>query len=82
MTHANVTADIVNSYFDKLAQSLLGIPPENPWNYDKTGLADDLGKRSCIVKRRVKYPERVINANKNSVMLGGNATGKHMQGLM
>jgi hypothetical protein len=74
---AQVSPAVINSYFDHLEVELIGIPPENIWNYDETNLLDDPGKKKCVVRRGLKYPERVMHASKVgfSVMFCGNASG-------
>jgi hypothetical protein len=41
-------------------------------------LADDMGRKKCVVRRGQKYPERVMDCSKVafSVMFAGNATGE------
>ena len=77
---SEVNAQIINEYFDHLQNELLGVCPENIWNFDETAFLDDPGKRKFVVKRGVKYSERVINATKvsYSIMVCGNGVGEMM----
>ena len=77
---AQVSKTTINDYFGELAKALEGIPPENIVNYDETCLVDDPGKKRCLVKRGVKYPENVLNHSKSgvSVMFAGSASGEFL----
>lgn len=68
----------VSEYYQRLAESLEGVPPENILNYDETNLADDPGMKKCIFRRGVKYPERLINFSKGNISLlfSGSASGE------
>ena len=74
---AGVGPEKVNSYFKNLEESLQGIPPENIINFDETNLADDPGRKKCIFRRGVRYPDRVMNSSKGSVsvMFAGSPSG-------
>jgi len=78
LSRASVGVQEINKYFDNLEESIRNVPAENIWNYDETNFSDDPGKKKAIVKRGVKYPERVMNQSKASisVMFCGNAAGK------
>lgn len=80
---ATLTPEAMQTYFDKLKVSLTledgsMVPPEQIFNYDETNLSDDPGKKLCLFKRGVKYPERVRDFSKSStsLMFCGSATGK------
>ena len=53
------------------------LPATHLFNCDKTNLADDPGTKKCIIKRGVKYPDRVMNSSKlpKSTMFCGSASG-------
>ena len=46
-------------------------------NYDETNFTDDPGRKKAVVKRRSKYPNRIMNFTKTStsVMVAGTASG-------
>ena len=47
-------------------------------NYDETNLSDDAGKKKCLFRRGVKYPERIMKSRKSStsVMFSATANGE------
>jgi len=67
----------VQKYFDNLQTTIEDVPPDNILNYDETNLSDDPGRKKCIFRRGVKYPERVLNSSKAaiSIMCCGTAGG-------
>lgn len=75
---AEISADVIDEYFNYVENELQNIPPSNIWNYDETNLTDDPGNKRVITKRGVKYPERIINSTKTatSLMFCGNAQGE------
>lgn len=75
---AEISAETVIQYFDHLNESLKHVQPHLIINYDETNLSDDPGKKRCIFKRGVKYPERIMNYSKGStsIMFAGTASGK------
>ena len=75
---AKVSPTVIKEYFSHLGNTLENVPPENILNYDETNLTDDPGKKKVIVRRGVKYPERVLNATKASisVMFAGSGSGE------
>lgn len=84
---AKVGKKIVEEYFANLANTLkdknenneeIGVPASHIFNYDETNLSDDPGRKKCIFKRGVKYPERVKDSTKSaiSIMFCGSASGK------
>lgn len=76
-SRAAVSSDIIESYFDELETTLQGVPSENIINYDETNLTDDPGRKRVLVKRSVKYPERVMNHTKGAtpIMMAAAADG-------
>lgn len=77
-THANITADDIHEYMDRIEQSLSGIPPSRIYNYDETNLTDDPGQKKVICKRGSKFIEQICNSSKSaiSLMFCGNAEGR------
>jgi len=77
VTRSQVSADVVNKYFDNLTSTLSGVPAENIANYDETNLSDNPGAVKCLFRRGTRYPERVMNSTKTStsVMFTGTASG-------
>lgn len=76
-SRATVGRDTINKYFDNLETEVKDVPPSNLFNYDETNIADDPGKKKCIYRRGVKYPEKIMNFSKSStsVMVCGSADG-------
>lgn len=74
---AETTEETLIEYFKELKKSLEDVPPENIINYDETNMNDDPGKQKSIVRRGMKYPERIMNHSKagTSVMFAGSAIG-------
>lgn len=74
---AAVDRDSINKYFDNLEPEVADIPPSNIFNYDESNLSDDPGKKKCIYRRGVKYPEKIMNHSKSctTVMICGSADG-------
>ncbi|CAB3255471.1 unnamed protein product [Arctia plantaginis] len=68
-SRAAISPDTIKAYFEELQNSLEGIPPINIVNYDETNLSDDPGRKRVLVKRSVKYPERIMNHTKGSISL-------------
>ena len=58
---SQVSPEIIEKYFNNLAQTIDGVPPQNIMNYDETNLSDDPVKKECLFRREVKYPERIMN---------------------
>lgn len=77
-SRARVGKDHVMEFLQNLKETLTDLPPSNVFNYDETNLSDDPGRKKCIFKRGVKYPERVKDSTKTaiSIMFCGSATGK------
>lgn len=76
-SRAAVGRDSINKYFDNIEREVEGIPASNIFNYDESNLSDDPGKKKCIYRRGVKYPEKVMNFSKSctTVMICGSADG-------
>lgn len=66
---ASVNKETMNTYFDNLEDSLRDVPAPNIVNYDESCLTDDPGRKKCITRRGVKYPEMVQDSSKVSVSL-------------
>lgn len=56
-------------YFNNLRTSLQDIPPKNILNFDETNLSDNPGSTKCIFRRKIKYPERVMNSTKGNISI-------------
>ncbi|XP_045765788.1 uncharacterized protein LOC123867662 [Maniola jurtina] len=74
---AAVDRNSINTYFDNLQREVVDIPPSNIFNYDESNLSDDPGKKKCIYRRGVKYPEKIMNHSKSctTIMICGSADG-------
>lgn len=74
---ADVSKDILEEYFNNLKETVDGIPPSHLFNYDESNVTDDPGKKLCLYRRGVKYPEKVMNHTKASttIMICGTASG-------
>ena len=72
---AEVEPDGLNKNFNNLKTALASVPPDNILNYDETNLSYGPGRKKCVFRRGVKYPEGVFNFSKRyiSVMLSGRA---------
>lgn len=68
----------ISNYFTELNNSLQDVPPEAIINFDETNITDDPGKPKVIVRRGIKYPERIMDSSKSSVsvMFTGSASGQ------
>ena len=77
---AELSDEVIIDYIKHLEKEVNGVPPANIWNYDETCVQDNPGAKKVIIKRGVKYPERVQNHSKIgfSVMFCGNAEGETM----
>ncbi|XP_052740496.1 uncharacterized protein LOC128199899 [Bicyclus anynana] len=77
-SRAEKSADEIKDYFTNLKLSLEGVSNENIINYDETNLTDNPGVQKCLVRRGVKYPERVLNFTKGaiSIMFAITASGE------
>lgn len=76
-SRAEVSSEIINSYFDNLDTVLKGVPSDNIFNYDESNLQDDPGKKKFLFRRGTKYPVRVQNHSKSAttIMVCGSASG-------
>ena len=45
---AKITPEVVTDFFDLYEETVDGISPNNIWNFDETGLADDPGVKKCF----------------------------------
>lgn len=75
-SRAQISPEVINSYFDELTNELAGVPAANIINYDETNLCDDPGRKKLIFRRGCKYPERIINSSKASTSVMFAATGE------
>lgn len=77
MERARIHKEVLIKFYDNLKVTLEGVPPENIINYDETNLTDDPGKKKLIVRKGMKYPERIMNSSKSpiSIMFSGTASG-------
>lgn len=66
---AEKTEEEMQNYFENLERSLRDVPPTNILNFDETNLSDDPGSKKCIFRRRMKYPERVMNTSKACISI-------------
>lgn len=72
-------AEIIKTYICNLSKEAEGVPPQNIFNCDETNLSDDPGQKKVIIKRGMKYPERIINSALQtciSLMMCGSAAGE------
>ena len=75
---AKVSQSQFAEYFSNLEKVLTNpdgskIPPTNIFSYDETNLSDDPGTKKCLLKRGLKYPDRVQDSSKSSTC--GSADG-------
>lgn len=77
-SRASITPEIVNNFFDNLAEVLQNVQPQSIINYDETCFVDDPGRKHVVVKRRTRHPERIIDSTKSStsVMFSISASGE------
>jgi hypothetical protein len=70
----------INSFFDRLDETLRGVSPDNIFNFDETNLTDDPSRKKCIVRRGLRRVEKKTCHSKQafSVMFAGNATGNYL----
>lgn len=68
-SRAEKTVEEFENYFENLQRTLKDVPPKNILNYDETNLSDNPGSTKCIFKRKVKYPERILNHSKGNISL-------------
>ena len=75
---AEVNSNVINAYFDNLAQAISGIPPSRIYNYDETNMTDDPGSKTVVCRRGRNRVERKVDHSKASVsvMFCGNAAGE------
>lgn len=76
-SRAEVSPEIIKSYFDNLVIVLKDIPIDNIFNYDESNLQDDPGKKNCLFRQGTKYPVNVQNHTKSAItiMVFGSASG-------
>ena len=68
----------IENYFNELEKSIQGVSPKNIPNFDETNFSDISGSQRCLFRRKVKYPERIMNYSKGatSVIFAGTAEGQ------
>lgn len=76
-SRAAVSKETLEQFFDNIENVIKNLPSSNIFNYDESNLADDPGKKKCLYRRGVKYPEKVMNHSKSSttIMVCGSADG-------
>lgn len=74
---AKLDRETMTKFFENLKVSLEGFDPKLIINFDETNMTDDPGKTRVIVKRGIKYPEKIMDSTKTSVsvMFTGTASG-------
>lgn len=77
---AAVTEQEVVAYFERLENSLRGVPPQNIINYDETNITDDPKGKLQIFRRGTKHAERIMNTTKSStsIMFAITAAGDNL----
>ncbi|XP_050355616.1 uncharacterized protein LOC126776829 [Nymphalis io] len=66
---ATVSSEIIEDYIEELDRSLRGVSQKNIVVYDETNLMDDPARKEALIKRCVKYPERIMNHTKGSTSI-------------
>ncbi|XP_050516371.1 uncharacterized protein LOC126891232 [Diabrotica virgifera virgifera] len=62
---AAVSRVTLEEFYNNLEPVIKDLPSSNIFNYDESNLSDDPGKKRCIYKRGIKYPEKVMNHSKS-----------------
>ncbi|KAK2723047.1 hypothetical protein QYM36_003290 [Artemia franciscana] len=77
-SHNKVDSRTVSSYTECLEETLRDVKPKCIVNYDDTTLPDNPGRVIAIFKRKVKYPERLMNQTtlERSTILAASASGE------
>ncbi|CAG5044062.1 unnamed protein product [Parnassius apollo] len=75
---AQVSEDVISNFIENIDKELESVPPENIFNYDKSNLCDDPGKKTILCRRGTKYPETTVNTTKVNctIVFCGNAAGE------
>ena len=75
---------LLNTFFDRLSETLHGVPPDNIFNFDETNLTDDPTRKKCLVRRGLRRVEKKTSHSKQafSVMFAGNATGTFLSPMV
>lgn len=68
-SRANITKEIIESYFLNLRETIENIPPSNIINYDESNLSDDPGRVKVLCKRGSKRVERIVDSSKSSISI-------------
>ena len=77
-SRAEVSSETIADFSKNLKKTIGEDPdPSKIWNFDKTNLSDDPGKKKVICKRGTKYVDNIINTSKasTSIMFCGSANG-------
>lgn len=77
---AAVTYDMVDKYFQELANVVRDVPPENIVNYDETNFVDDPGACRVVLKKGTKHAYRTLDISKTNttVMFAISADGTRL----
>lgn len=75
---AQVTREMVQSFFENIETELEGVPPQNIYNMDESGFHDDTGKKKLLFRRDSRHPEVIKNTSKScyTVVFCANANGE------
>ena len=71
---SQVLPEIIERYFNNLAEMIDGVALKNIMTYDETNLSDDPGKKKSVFRRGVKYPEPIMNSTKARMSVKFSAT--------
>lgn len=63
---AAVTYEIVEAYFQNIAEIITDIPPQNIINYDETNFVDDPESVKVVMKKGRKHASRIVDTSKTS----------------
>ena len=64
---AAIDEKIISEYIDNLRIVVQDIPPNRIWNFDETNISDNPGQKKVLVRRGMKYPEKVCNFSKSNI---------------
>jgi hypothetical protein len=74
-SRADLSAEVLQKYFDNLRITLKDVQASNIINYDESNLTDDPGKQKVFVKRGSKRASRIIDSSKSSTSIMFAASG-------
>ena len=66
-TKAETSIETIENYFNELEKSIQGVSPKNILNFDETNFSDNPGSQRCLFRRKVNYPERIMNYSKGAI---------------